>query len=167
MRAIVEGDIIRSFVLNGGIEVGDSPGKTAGIERLRYDGNKIVDMADVDGMWVEYRNGGFVLHAVSNCGGQFISMRYSDRKRLTLDTDGTIRLLSQAEYDQKVLDEGLEQIENVTLISEIKTFVKNLSFNKIDNHIETVFGGLSNDQKDSLKKLYKAVLILAKRGGVR
>jgi hypothetical protein len=40
----------------------------------------------------------------------------------------------------------------------------NLSWSQVDNHIDSVFGGLTQSQKSSLKMLYKCVLALIKIG---
>jgi hypothetical protein len=39
----------------------------------------------------------------------------------------------------------------------------NLQFSDIDQHIENVFGSLNEQQKTSLKRLYKAVLFIGKK----
>lgn len=54
--------------------------------------------------------------------------------------------------------------EKSNLIVAAKDLVNSLTYDDIDNHIENVFGGLSTAQKSSLKKLYKAVLFLLKKG---
>jgi len=41
-----------------------------------------------------------------------------------------------------------------------------MDYSQIDSHIDDTFGGLSNAQKTSLKKLYKAVLALIKQLGL-
>ena len=45
---------------------------------------------------------------------------------------------------------------------EALELIKSLTYDKIDAHIENVFGNLNTNQKESLKKLYKAVLYMAK-----
>jgi hypothetical protein len=41
--------------------------------------------------------------------------------------------------------------------------IRNLEFSQIDTHIENVFGSLNAQQKESLKRLYKAVLFIGKK----
>jgi len=53
--------------------------------------------------------------------------------------------------------------ESDSLLESAKDLVISLTYDQIDNHIDTVFSSLAVDQKASLKKLYKAVLYLLKR----
>lgn len=54
-------------------------------------------------------------------------------------------------------------IEKSNLLAAAKDLVSSLTYNDIDNHIETVFGNLNVAQQNSLKKLYKVVLYSIKR----
>ena len=53
--------------------------------------------------------------------------------------------------------------EAINLKAAAKDLVENLTYDDIDDHIDNVFSNLNTDQKNSLKKLYKVVLFLAKR----
>ena len=54
-------------------------------------------------------------------------------------------------------------VERDQMLADVKNLIENLTYADIDNHIDTVFAGLSVAQRASLKKLYKAVLFLLKR----
>jgi hypothetical protein len=53
--------------------------------------------------------------------------------------------------------------EKANLLAAAKDLVSSLTYNDIDNHIETVFGNLNAAQQNSLKKLYKVVLYSVRR----
>jgi hypothetical protein len=53
--------------------------------------------------------------------------------------------------------------EKANLLAAAKDLTSSLTYNDVDNHIETVFGNLNVAQQNSLKKLYKVVLYLAKK----
>lgn len=95
MRAILNNDIIISLVMNDteGVEIGDLP-KDVGLERLRFDGNKLVDLADLSAFWVEI--GSFILHCIQVSNSQYIEMSHADRKHLVLN-GGSIRLKTPEE----------------------------------------------------------------------
>ena len=52
--------------------------------------------------------------------------------------------------------QNIEKEEGLDLIC-------NLKFSQINQHIENVFGSLNENQKTSLKRLYKAVLFIGKK----
>ncbi|MBW2024363.1 MAG: hypothetical protein JRH08_00750 [Deltaproteobacteria bacterium] len=106
MRAVVDQDLIIHITERGDTEIGRLP-KGVGLERLRWDGSKIVDLADLDKIWVECRNGVFILHAVEVPGSQLVKMKYADRKRLTKDGD-KIRLKTAAEIEAEAKEEELK-----------------------------------------------------------
>lgn len=168
MKAILDGDIIiaKSPV---GTQIGPIP-SGVDLTRLRYDASvpEVVNLMDLTSMYVEHKSGGFILHAVSEhpvTGKTYtlITMTYLDRNNLIQETDGTIRLLTP----QEVIDiDQAEQdaiLDNRDLKGQAKDLVESLTYQAVLNHIDNVFGGLSTDQKTSLKKLYCAVLYLAKK----
>ena len=53
--------------------------------------------------------------------------------------------------------------EKATLLAAAKDLVTNLTYDQIDTHIDNIFANLNSDQKNSLKKLYKMTLYLAKK----
>lgn len=56
MKAILDGDRIVKFCIDGGVEVGKPP-RGVGIERLRWDGEKLVDLATLKDLWVSVGKG--------------------------------------------------------------------------------------------------------------
>lgn len=70
----------------------------------------------------------------------------------------THEAMTQDEIDWFVND----PIENENLKTALAELVDNLKFSQVDDHIDTVFSGLSVAQRNSLKKLYKAVLCVGK-----
>jgi len=114
MRAVLENDIIVHITERGDTEIGQIP-KGVGLERLRWDGKKVVDLADLDQIWVEERNGVFILHAIEVPGTQKVSMTYADRKKLTRDAD-LIRLKSTNEIEADGREQELKsKISALTL----------------------------------------------------
>ena len=95
MKALIDRDIIISF--SGDTEIGQIPAGV-GIERLRFDGTKIVDLAELSQFWVEEVAGRFVLHCIEVPNSQPMNMQYADRKYL-LNNSGNIRLKTQEEID--------------------------------------------------------------------
>lgn len=94
MRALIRQDLILSYTPDGA-EIGIPP-KGVGMERLRYDGAKIVDLADLTTMHVTCNGGVFVLHCTPVPGSQPVIMTYADRKNLVTE-DGVFRVKTGAE----------------------------------------------------------------------
>lgn len=146
--------------LTGETEVGPIP-NNVGLERLRWNGTSVVDLANLSAMYVRYEAGMFTLHAVKVHNSQLVLMRYGDRKRLRI-VDGVIGLYTTEEWDALKIAESADIVDNNSLKQDLVQFVKDLTYSKIDTHINNVFGALTTAQKESLKKLYKCVLYLAK-----
>lgn len=159
MKVTLEEDRIVS--LSGETEVGNLP-KGVGLERLRWTGEQIVDLMYHSPLWVRYAKGVFTLHSVAVSGSQQVDMTWAARKRLIIEA-GAIRLRTAIEMTEveEVENERIE--EHHRLLSELKDLVDNLSYAQIDAHIDNVFGTLNATQKNSLKRLYKSVLFLAKK----
>lgn len=158
MRATVFEDFIVSF--GGDTEIGSLP-KGVGLERLRWDGQKLIDLDKIEAIWVRCRAGVFELHVIEVPGSQVITMRYADRKRLYVE-NGVIGIRTAEEMEALEQAEADRITQNSTLKTEALAFASGLTYTQIDVHIEAVFGGLSPAQKTSLKRLYKTVLCLAK-----
>ncbi|EGJ51794.1 hypothetical protein [Desulfocurvibacter africanus] len=94
--------IVRRLPLRSeaGLEVGELPAGV-GLERLRYDGERIVDLAELASMHVRCEGGAFTLHAVAVPGSQPVAMTYADRGRLAMEPDGRIRAFSPEEWAQR------------------------------------------------------------------
>ena len=106
MRAILHNDIIVTLVMGDrGTEVGDLP-KGVGMERLRFNGEEVVDLADLSAFWVESIPGGFMLHAVQVPNSNYIEMAFSDRQYLQIN--GGVPTIKTPE--QIAIEEQGEQI---------------------------------------------------------
>lgn len=104
MRALLNDDLITSLTDSAdGVEIGNPPAGV-GLERLRWTGESLVDLAECDRCQVVCRDGRFELHAVPVPGSQEVVMRWTDRKRLVLDGE-TIRLLTPSELAARNLAE--------------------------------------------------------------
>jgi len=161
MKAVVSQDIIVHITERGDTEIGKLP-KGIGLERLRWDGSKVVDLAGLDEIWVECKNGAFILHAIEVPGSQLVRMTYKDRKRLTIE-DGKIRLLTTGEIAEKQAEEKGKATDLRNLKHDFGQMIKNMDYSKVDKHIDNAFFNLTMAQKASLKWLYKTVLYLARR----
>jgi len=111
LKAIVKEDIIVKLDSVNGIEIGDIP-KGVGFERLRWDGEKIVDLVDLSEFWVRISNNIFELHCIPVEYSQLVIMSYADRYNLTLN-GGNIRIKTSGEL------EG-ERIDRLTQIAKSK-----------------------------------------------
>lgn len=162
MKAILKEDIIINFDNKAGTEIGALI-PNVGLERMRFIGDKIVDLADLKEMWIRpISSDSFELHAIEVPNSQKIKMRYKDRKKLRYK-HGKINVLTQDdEFEEKIKSEN-DLRENQFLSKEVISMLNDLSYNKIDSHIENVFKNLNDAQKLSLKRLYKIVLYLAKK----
>ena len=110
MRAILNNDLILSYTVKGGVEIGTPP-KDIGLERLRFDGSNIVDIASLSAFWVEKRSEGFVLHCVEVPGSTYLEFAYADRKLLVLN-DGPLRLKTIEEVDAEKLEIKIKALKN-------------------------------------------------------
>jgi len=84
-----------------GIEIGSLP-KGAGLDHMRWDGNKLIDLLNLDKIWVEYINGSFRLHCIEVPHSQLVSMQYKDRKKLWTDIDGVYKLKSNEQIQDEL-----------------------------------------------------------------
>jgi len=161
MKAILRDDIIISISSNG-VEIGNFP-KDVGFERLRFDGERVVDLMDLNKIWVKHLGGTtFELHAIEVKDSRMIEMGYVDRNRLFVN-DGDIKLMSIDDLNDRKKSEKAKADEDMKLKKQVASFINELNFNEIDTLIDTVFNGLTTKQRTSLKQLYKAVLFVCKR----
>lgn len=97
MRAVLDRDIILNIVQSGGVDIGNARA-AVGLERLRWDGTRLIDLMELTSIWVEpLPGGGFILHAIEVPGTTLVPMQYADRKRLVLGAAGVPRLATDAE----------------------------------------------------------------------
>ena len=109
MKAILKDDIIIRLGV-GDTEVGRVP-PGAGLERLRWNGKQVVDLAKQDSFWVRRIPSGYELHVVEVDGSQQVSMSYTDRYNLTTDADGTIRVKTESEVLQEKAQEEKQMLK--------------------------------------------------------
>ena len=97
MKAIIKDDFIIKLIgfSNKGIEIGSLPkenGRNVGLDRLRWDGEKIVDLATLNEIWIDKKG---LMHCYDIGGCTLIQMKFKDRKRLI--NDGTWRIKTKQE----------------------------------------------------------------------
>ena len=101
MKVILDQDRIINFS-DAGIEIGTIP-LGIDIRRLRWTGASLIDLNDLTEIWVEYKGGAFILHAIEVPGSQLVTMTYANRKDLKLDVN-TIRLKTSDErYNESLI----------------------------------------------------------------
>ena len=166
MRVILKEDIIIKVVdpkSEKGVEVGNLPlGAPRDFTRIRWNGTKLVDLMSLDEIHVRRHNNVWSLHCVPVKGSQLVTMKY-DKRSWLIDDAGTYRILTVEEVVQRKDDRKALALDNRRLRGQLKEMVQDMTFDKIDTHINNVFGNLNTAQKNSLKKLYKVVLALAKK----
>jgi hypothetical protein len=166
MRVLLREDIIIKVLDTNsplGVEVGDPPmGSPIDFTRLRYNGSALVDLFNEDEMYVRREpSKEWTLHCVEVPGSQLVTMKFNQKKWL-IDDAGTYRVMTVEEIEAYKTAQKADQLENRELRASAKQLVQSLTYSDINTHIDTVFGALTTAQKNSLKKLYKAVLFLAK-----
>jgi hypothetical protein len=90
LKAFLDHDIIINITEHGDTEIGSLP-IGVGMERLRFDGEKVIDLADLTSFWVVPIAKGFELHCIEVPNSQLVQMSYFDRKHL-MTNSSTIRL---------------------------------------------------------------------------
>lgn len=120
MKAILNNDIIVTLneTAPEAVEIGSKP-KGVGMERLRFDGNQVVDLADLSQIWVKHLGGNhFELHCVEAPGCQLVDMTYADRRNLIIDNN-VVRVKTALEIDNERL-----QGENLLLKNQLRQRLK-------------------------------------------
>lgn len=101
MKVIIHNhDRIKKISSTVGTEVGSLP-KGVGLERIRWTGSKIVDLVELSSIWVERKNGAFVLHAIKIPYSQLVQMEYKDRKKLCIE-DGIFKIKSDEQIQTEL-----------------------------------------------------------------
>lgn len=111
------------------VEVGDIP-KNRGLELLRFDGNKIVDISELDQIYVKFKNSYFTFHSIPVRGSQLVSMRWKDRKKLIND-NGTIRLKT----NEEILKEDSD-VKETAKSNKIRNAIKKEYASELDYKIK-------------------------------
>jgi hypothetical protein len=88
-----------------GIEVGDLP-KGVGLERLRWDGEKIVDLNDLDEMWVNPTTK--ICYPSEKPGLRKVIMKWKEREHLKVEGD-IVRLKTKEEIDEPKKNEYMNR----------------------------------------------------------
>lgn len=166
MKVILNDDVIIKVVgpkSEKGVEVGDLPlGMPFDMTRIRWNGTAFVDLTTLDEMYVRRSNNVWSLHSIAVKGSQLVTMEFWQKKWL-IDDAGTYRIRTVQEVIDEKDDRRAFTLDNRRLRGQLKEMVQDMTFDKIDTHIDNVFGNLDTAQKNSLKKLYKVVLALGKK----
>jgi hypothetical protein len=109
MQATLNNDIVITLG-RGPTTIPDDYPRDVGWERLRFDGEKIIDLATLPGMWVELSNGKFVLHAIEVPGSSYVSMTYADRKNLYFD--GAIKVKTPQQISDALREKQIDSVKN-------------------------------------------------------
>ena len=110
MQATLNNDIV-VMLGRGPTTIPDDYPRNVGWERLRFDGENIIDLATLDGFWVEHKSGMFVLHCIEFANTTFIPMTYAQRKLLYFD--GGIRILTAEQIASAAYDKQVVAIKNL------------------------------------------------------
>ena len=100
MKATIDKDIVVR-IGRGTVEIPNDYPRNVGFERLRWDGEKFVDLIKLNGFWVEYVNGAFVLHCKEFPNTYYVAMSYRDRKNLRLNGTAPRLKTEQELQDEK------------------------------------------------------------------
>ncbi|MHA2068461.1 MAG: hypothetical protein ACXABY_29205, partial [Candidatus Thorarchaeota archaeon] len=126
----------------------------------------VVDLMDLDVIYVRYKSGDFELHAVPVKDSQPVTMRYHEKHKLTLETVGvtkTIILLSDIEYDVIQADRASSIADNKQLKARLVNLVDSLTYSEVTNKVDTIFSGHTAGQRQVLKEALHVLLFLAKK----
>jgi len=105
MRAILKDDIIISLVMSSDevTEIGSIP-KNIGLGRLRFDGDKVININNLNQIWVDTYK---ILHCIDTGNCQLVDMTYSDRYDLiTTDTGWRLKTTQEKIDEQEVKNEN-------------------------------------------------------------
>jgi len=108
MKAVLDQDVIKKY----GDDLGPIP-KGVGLERLRFDGKKLIDLADLSQIWVETKGSAYTLHATPVPGSTLVDMTYADRRRLVFSA-GIPRLLTREEQTARTAAAAVSLAKNQT-----------------------------------------------------
>lgn len=141
-------DIINKINAPNGIEIGLIP-KGIGIERVRWNGNELIDLFKLDDIWVELINGVFILHCIEVPYSQLIKMKYKDRKKLW--NDNGVYKIKTKEHAKKELNFKYRKSHYPAISDQMGAVIKYLStkddlpeeLQKIIDDIEAVKGKYS------------------------
>lgn len=107
MKAQLNEDFIAS--IGTGVEIGKLP-KGVGLERLRFDGESVVDLIDRSEYWVRARGNSFELHVIPVVDSQLIQMSFFDRKYLSV-IDGSIFVIPNELRNEHLLTQSRDELK--------------------------------------------------------
>lgn len=110
MKAIIKEDIIIRITEKGDTEIGVLP-KSIDLSILRFDGNKVVSLLDLNQIWVRFKNNQFELHAIEVINSQLVNMTYQDRKKLIYENK-IIRVKTSEEINNEKTEEFNQLLKN-------------------------------------------------------
>ena len=153
MLAFLNNDMIVRVSATGTTEIGALP-KGVGLERLRFDGENIIDLADLNKIHARCINGFFELHAVPVTGSQLVSMTYADRKYLVIGGAGIIRATTTEEREAAAAKDYNQQLK-ARLRTELKKSIgdRDDQLASLSKLIFMVVDYLVNDTPESLTAL--------------
>jgi hypothetical protein len=102
------------------------------LKRIRFNGQELVDLAELDQIYVTYANNGFELHARKVKGSQLVTMSYRDRKLLRVDGE-TIRVKTAQEVTDDRIAKLIKRAKHkakVALESQMGLLVEQFMFNQ-------------------------------------
>ena len=132
MKAILREDLIIKLSLTEGIEVGNIPNNVS-LDRLRWDGSRIIDLANISIIYVRYLGDNFFeLHAIPLSGTQWLPMSYKQRKDLRFNNvTGQIYLASEDIKADEAVKTEIEVIKRrlgIALDIDNDLFLKHFAF---------------------------------------
>lgn len=186
MRAIIDNfDHISRLTIKGGVDIGLVPGGV-GLNRLRWTGSALVDLADLTTIHVRRFNGCWWFHAteiketimrvvpgmendpvpeteeVEIIHTQPVAMTWAERKRI-IDDAGTLRILDPTEWAAKIAEDAADISDNQGLKAQLTDLIRNTSFADLETKVNNIFADHTPAQRTFLLQLSRVVLYLAKK----
>ena len=110
MKAFLDHDVIVNITEQGDTEIGTLP-PGVGMERLRFDGEKVIDLVDLSEFWVVQSGKGFDLHCIEVPNSELVQLNYTDRKYLRANGD-SIRLKTAEEISAEQVQAKVVAVKN-------------------------------------------------------
>jgi hypothetical protein len=151
MKATIKDDFIVR-VGAGDTEIGQLP-KGVGLERLRWTPDGIIDLMDLEEIWVKHLgNQHFELHAVKVPGSHRVKMSYRDRKNLICEYGYTRVMRPEETVWMKTVDEiktdRLRKSKRINSLMSLDQRVENLYF-----MVYAIFKKLHPELEESLPQV--------------
>ncbi len=115
MKAELDHDIIVNWTSRADATEVGTPPPGVGLERLRWNGTAIVDLAELQILHVTCKNNVFTLHAIHVPGAQQVTMTYNERKNL-INEYGIYRVKTASEIQlEEIAAENAQLKANLRL----------------------------------------------------